>query len=98
MVLVSDYDLAMIISHNLLLLNNHFNCNDMLPSQQVTTHEEIMDLVSDYDLMGNEYFFDRHPRSFNTILNFYRYDDDDTYMSQMTMHCNGDDDVEQVFL
>lgn len=40
--------------------------------QDVTNYEEINELCDDFDPDENEFYFDRHPRAFASILNFYR--------------------------
>ena len=40
---------------------------------QCRTHEEILELCDDYTVQPElEFFFDRHPRSFASVLSFYR--------------------------
>eukprot|EP00090_Calanus_glacialis_P008953 TRINITY_DN17274_c0_g1_i1.p1 TRINITY_DN17274_c0_g1~~TRINITY_DN17274_c0_g1_i1.p1 ORF type:complete len:566 (-),score=77.28 TRINITY_DN17274_c0_g1_i1:155-1852(-) len=36
------------------------------------TNEEILELCDKFNIEDNEYYFDRHPRNFGAVINFYR--------------------------
>ena len=40
--------------------------------QRCQSHEDVLQLCDDYCLLEGEFFFDRYPRAFLLILNFYR--------------------------
>lgn len=40
--------------------------------RRCVTHASIMALCDDYDIVNNEYYFDRHPTAFSTVIDFYR--------------------------
>ena len=37
-----------------------------------STFDNVYEICDDFDLTENEYFFDRNPRSFSSVLNFFR--------------------------
>ena len=43
-----------------------------LSSSDPKAHDEFTALCDDYNLSSEEYFFDRNPRSFTSIIDFYR--------------------------
>lgn len=40
--------------------------------QSCVTHEQITAMCDDYDISRKEFFFDRHPLAFASIIDFYR--------------------------
>lgn len=52
--------------------NNIYDRNQTQNQSSLMVHKSILQYCDDFNLTNNEFYFDRQPRSFNCVLDYYR--------------------------